>query len=131
MRKEIEEQLKQAGRAIIAATMPISAMEATDLISKLESEGRPLVVFFSASDHSVYLQQRWQIAFVDNESLGLTTELEKGSFCIVPFEGCEFSYRDEVALPEILRTDKYEATLSILLPSKERIWLRILRPEES
>ena len=56
MRKEIEEQLNQARKAIIAATMPISAMEAADLISKLESEGRPLVVFFSASDHSVYLK---------------------------------------------------------------------------
>ena len=123
--------MKQAGEAIAAATMPISAMEATDLISKLESEGRTVVVFFRASDHSVYLQQKWQIAFVDNESLGLATELEKGNFCIVPFEGCEFSYRDEVTLPGIFRTDKYEGTLSISLPSKERIWLRILRSEES
>jgi formamidopyrimidine-DNA glycosylase len=131
MRKEIEEQLEQVGEAIIAATVPISAMEATSLMSKLKSQGKSLVIGFRASDHSVHLQLRGQIAFVDKESLGLTTGHEKGSYCIVSLQDCTFRYRDEASTPKILRTEKYEGSLLIFLPSEERISLRILRPGEA
>ncbi len=97
----------------------ISLTEAALLISKIESEERPLSVTFSSQDGAVRLVLKARVAWDDeNETLALLTEDKAVS--LLRLNACKFEYHDERIYPENLRgalARNSSGTLQILFPS--------------